>query len=361
MEKFSFQYKTTDFDADLLRLLPEDALLFDIETTGLSRDYCSVYLIGCGCRKSDTVTVELLFSPTPSDEADTIGAFLDMIKNYATLISYNGDSFDIKFIRERAKRHGIDAGILSRVRSLDLFKLVKKYSKFFTVPDCKQKTIEQYYGLFREDIYNGGQLIDIYKDYTKAPDPRLLDILLLHNHEDVKGMLTVMNVLELTHISEYLKLSADIDTSRPEEIIFFAATPLHQDIIVSDFYYTVSLKKDGITVILHPLTGELRHFYPDYKNYCYIPDEDLLIPKVLASTIDKTRLQRATKENCCVRHTGTYLPISDEKGHIFFDAADMLTYKKSHLDKQLFIEIDTNEISKEFIRSYIASLITRLF
>ena len=295
------------------------------------------------------------------DEADTLRAFFELLLGFSSVITFNGDSFDIRFIRDRAKKHGINPHDFDRIKSLDLFKTVKRFSKFLNTPDCRQKTIEQYYGLFREDRYNGGQLIDIYKQYSMRPDPEMLETLLLHNHEDVKGMLTVMNVLELSRLAEILEAFGDFDTTRPDELIFHFPAKLHQNIVVSDVYYTVSVKSDGVTVILHPKNGELAHFYSNYRDYCYIPDEALLIPKSLTSTIDRSRIEKATKENCCTKHTGTYLPITDEKGHRIFDSADTLTFKKSYSDKQLFIEIDPADISEAFMLEYIRSLVKYIF
>ncbi|MCR5098741.1 MAG: ribonuclease H-like domain-containing protein [Lachnospiraceae bacterium] len=360
MEKYTYKYKTSDFDCNLEELLSEDALLFDIECTGLSRDRCSVYLIGCGYRKKGEVTVELLFAPTPEDEADTLMAFLDMLGEYNSVITFNGESFDIPFIRDRAKKHGLDTGVMNNVSSLDLFKVAKKFSKYFNTPNCRQKTIEQYYGLFREDKYNGGQLIEIYMEYCKHPTKDALDTLLLHNHEDITGMLTVLNVLELKMLcrSDHFDVSCDI--SQPHEIMIRIPMALHQDIRISGEYYDIAIKNEGITVMLHPFMGELKHFYKNYRDYCYIPDEDLLIPRSLASTIDKSRLEKATKDNCCTRHTGTFLPMSDEKGHVFFDAGDALTFKKSCREKQLFVEIKCEDVSEGFLADYAGSLIKKI-
>ena len=366
MKKFIYNYKTSDFDADLPALLPGDALLFDIETTGLSHDHSFVYLIGCGYRRGEDVTIELFFAPTPADEAATLSAFFELAWRFSTVITYNGESFDIRFLRDRAKLLDVDmrdqngALLFDRLKSIDLFKIVKQNSKYLNTPDCKQKTIEQYYGLFREDRYDGGQLIDIYHDYCHNPRPDMLETLLLHNHEDVKGMLTVMNILELSRLREVSLDSAKVDSSRTDELIIHLNIPLHQDITIPGDNYTVSIKQDGITVIIIPLTGELSHFYTNYHDYRYIPDEGLLIPKALASTIDKTRIEKATKENCCTKHFGSFLPVTDEKGHSFYPATDTVTFKKSYLDKQLFIEVKFDGDLEPFLIEYTRAILKKV-
>ena len=52
----------------------------------------------------------------------------------------------------------------------------------------KQKDWEQFLGLNREDKYDGGQLIAVYKDYLMSKDEDLLHNLLLHNEDDLLGM-----------------------------------------------------------------------------------------------------------------------------------------------------------------------------
>lgn len=45
----------------------------------------------------------------------------------------------------------------------------------------KQKSIEQFLGVHREDKYNGGQLIDVYREYLHTHEKFLFDLLILHN------------------------------------------------------------------------------------------------------------------------------------------------------------------------------------
>ena len=52
----------------------------------------------------------------------------------------------------------------------------------------KQKSIEQFLGLAREDKYNGGQLIEVYREYLMTHESFLYDLLILHNEDDLKGM-----------------------------------------------------------------------------------------------------------------------------------------------------------------------------
>lgn len=62
----------------------------------------------------------------------------------------------------------------------------------------KQKDWEQFLGLNREDKYDGGQLIAVYKDYLMSKDEDLLHNLLLHNEDDLLGMKYLHSALFLS-------------------------------------------------------------------------------------------------------------------------------------------------------------------
>lgn len=63
------------------------------------------------------------------------------------------------------------------------------------MPNCKQKTLEQYLGIARTDVFSGGELIGLYHDYVKNPSEFTEKALFLHNADDLKGMLEVLPIL----------------------------------------------------------------------------------------------------------------------------------------------------------------------
>ena len=57
-----------------------------------------------------------------------------------------------------------------------------------------QKSLEEFLGLYRKDLYDGGTLIRFYYDYIESKDKSILADLLLHNEEDLLGMLKVVEM-----------------------------------------------------------------------------------------------------------------------------------------------------------------------
>ena len=78
-------------------------IYFDIETTGFSRKYCIVYLIGCMYYSGDELIYTQWLAENFNDEANVLIAFNKFIKDFDTVIHFNGNSFDIPFVTERVK------------------------------------------------------------------------------------------------------------------------------------------------------------------------------------------------------------------------------------------------------------------
>ena len=59
------------------------------------------------------------------------------------------------------------------------------------------ENVEQYLSFPRKDQLNGKQLISVYHDYLQTLDEKKLELLFLHNYEDVLGMGSVLELLAL--------------------------------------------------------------------------------------------------------------------------------------------------------------------
>jgi len=180
-------------------LLSEDAVLFDIETTGFSADTSYLYLIGAIYRTEGTLTLSQWFCDEFSEEKEVLSSFFSFLKGYSTLIHYNGTGFDIPYLNKKLKRHCLN-GFIDSNETTDLYKQLLPFKKFTAFPDFKQKTLEEACGFHREDTFSGGDLIEVYAAYAgksrlaaltgKSEEADALrHVLLLHNHDDLLGLL----------------------------------------------------------------------------------------------------------------------------------------------------------------------------
>jgi hypothetical protein len=151
------------------QLFDEHSIFFDIETTGFSPAHSSIYLIGCVRRKEDTLYVDQFFAEQPSEEAELLSAFFELLKDYHTIISFNGIGFDIPFIKAKCDLLNIKEH-LKDYSYLDIFKSISALKFLLKLPNYKQKTIEAFLDISREDQLSGGELINVYQDYVKKPD-----------------------------------------------------------------------------------------------------------------------------------------------------------------------------------------------
>lgn len=175
--------------------LTKNSVFFDIETTGFSRQAARIYLIGTLEIGEEKNIFRQYLTETQADEKILLKKFLAEIKNKDLLISFNGESFDLPFIKARCEKYKINCKILDEIQSLDLYKEIKAKSLFVSLENYKLKTIERYMGIYREDLFSGGDLISLYYEYENG-DKNLENILLLHNEEDILNMPNLYGFLD---------------------------------------------------------------------------------------------------------------------------------------------------------------------
>lgn len=307
-----------DTDNNLIQqFFTEDTLFFDIETTGFSPAGTQLYLIGCARRCGDEMIIEQYFAETFDDETAVLTCFLTLLEKHRTIITFNGSGFDIPYIKAKCRTlHLPDA--FSDKNHIDLFKIVSSLKFLLKLPNYKQKTIEAFLGIDRKDMFDGGQLIEVYRSYVHQPSDEQMYFLKQHNYEDVLGMLDLLPVLSYSHLfkGEYTFLSVesnvykDFNGQAQKELIFTLKNTLPIPKQVSYGYQEFYLTCDGSNVKLSVklYDGALKYFYEDYKNYYYLPTEDIAVHKNIAGAVDKAYKKKATASTCYVRKTSLFLP-----------------------------------------------------
>ncbi len=192
----------------------DDICFFDIETTGLSRDYHNVYLIGLLFynKTFNNWTLIQLFADYIEKEERILLEFVDRTKDFNKLVSYNGDSFDIPFVKKRLQKYGHN---WENVESLDLYKYIRENRYIIEIPNLKLKTVEKYLGIERIDLLSGKDCIDLYKSYTNNQSDVLLKPILQHNYDDLQHMPHLLKLYNLFEDEKTLK----IETAEPNVIL----------------------------------------------------------------------------------------------------------------------------------------------
>ena len=198
---------------------PEDVLFFDIETTGLSARSAGFYLIGMLTYTDKKWTLLQFFCEDVADEPAVLQAFFELLHTKKILVSYNGDGFDIPFLRHMLEQYGLPYSF-DTVESFDLFKKFRPLKRLLDLPDLKLKSCERFLGIDREDRFTGGELIEVYFEWQKTKAPALLDTLLLHNAEDIANLPNLLPLLR------YRSLPHSDFRLRAHERLQDGATPL---------------------------------------------------------------------------------------------------------------------------------------
>lgn len=215
-EKLTFKSKYYD----------EEAVFLDIETTGLSPMRSFIYLIGLVFidLKKMTMHITQLIAEDRDEEEEILKLMKERLKGYKTVVTYNGNSFDLPFIAKRSERYGIEPIAMD---SFDMYEKLRLHKDTLKLDGLKQKNIEKKLGITREDRYNGGECISFYKDYVKNKNQESFDRFVLHNYDDLLYMPATMSILDL--LDE--KITIDIDGRKYK----FDKHSIKKDILMIDF------------------------------------------------------------------------------------------------------------------------------
>jgi len=258
-------------------------------------------MIGLGRVVDTTLYITLLFADDPCTEKELINATFEYLKNFSYLITFNGDTFDIPFVKKRCQLLDISSP-LSNLKSFDIFKKIKGLKSTLNLPNAKQKSFERFLKIEREDKYTGGELIDIYKQYVVKKEPANEELLILHNKEDIIGLSQILPILAYEALFINPKESiANINAKFVDSSILITGDlnyTFKEKIIKNTKDYSLLVEGNKINVLSRSQNREHKMYFANYKDYYYLPLEDRAIHKSLATFVDKNCREKATIDNC---------------------------------------------------------------
>lgn len=313
-DEINFDFSDTITD----KFFTEDAIFFDIETTGFSYTRSSLYLIGCAVRKGSTLCIDQYFAETKDEEAAVIQAFFAQLAHYQTIITFNGTGFDIPYLKGKCEALEIDAPFDSHP-SLDLYKEAARIKALLGLASLKQKSIEIFLGIDRKDMFSGGELIEVYQSYVKQPSDEALALLKQHNYEDVLYMPKLLPILSYREILNSTLTVGTVEANeataydghtKTRELIFTLKSPYNVPKPLSyrlnDCY--LMFRQTDIRLCIRLLEDELKYFFDNPKDYYYLINEDIAVLKSLAAGVDSKCRRQATASNCYTRKYALFLP-----------------------------------------------------
>lgn len=177
-------------------VISESLLALDTETTGLAGGTGTrAFVIGIAQWRNDMITVTQWLLSELRGESALLEAFTRSIQSHiadhtagATLLSYNGKSYDMPLLRTRwrlARQPDPTDGL----PHLDLLHPVRRAYRGVW-ENCRLATIErQLLGIVREDDLPGSEAPAAFTDWLRFGDHRNLVRVLEHNRQDVVSLI----------------------------------------------------------------------------------------------------------------------------------------------------------------------------
>lgn len=297
-------------DAAVSRYLQQEteALFFDIETTGLFWKKSHLYLIGVVYHSNGEWIVQQWFLNRPSEETLLLQEFSALCRGRKKVIHYNGNGFDLPYLQHKYAFYQLENPLVS-MESLDLYRKIKPYQKLLGLSSIRQKDIEQFLQIRRIDCCSGKELIPIYKDYLTGNDDSLLDLLLQHNLDDVRGLVELLLVLGYSRLTEGAFNITEIRfDDQTLTLGLLLSAPIPRELSAEGIHTRLTLDGYNGTLQIYGQTGVMKHFFQDYRNYYYLPSEDQAVHKSIGVYVDPEHREKAKAGNCYQKMKGLFFP-----------------------------------------------------
>ncbi len=290
-------------------------LFFDIETTGFIAKNTTLYLIGILWYDESNLYIRQWFNDDGYSEKELITSFRDFCMEFTHLVHFNGNVFDLPYLKQKSTDLDISFTLDTSMYQIDIYQEVKKYKNIFALDNMKQTTIERFLEINRKDTYTGKELIKIYQQYIGKPSSEKEEILLLHNHDDLLGMPQISQILNYKAFFDKMNIKS-IDITQTELFLKlqFCFDIIHLPKRITATKNNIYLNAlDQTAIIEIPLTKKsLKHYFSDYKDYYYLPNEDMAIHKSVATYVENQNKQKATKATCYIKRDDIFIPCMDE-------------------------------------------------
>ena len=172
----------------LLDLDPRRVLFLDIETTGLSAQ--PIFLVGLMHYTGDDLHLHQFLARDYSEERAMLANLAERMPNYEALITFNGKSFDVPFIRDRGVANGIEVEFEGA--HVDLLHEARRRWRG-KLPNCRLQTLERY---LLKRVRSGdipGELIpQAYHDFVHSGNAFQICDIVHHNALDLVAMSEIL-------------------------------------------------------------------------------------------------------------------------------------------------------------------------
>lgn len=292
---------TKELPCSITHSLKPDSFFLALDTTGFQAEVSAISMIGIAIPvHKHTITLYQWFNENGMEQQEILSSFFQYIKNKKYVITYYGNRFALPFLDKKSAEYGL-SNPLSAITSEDYYDIMRTMRPILGLSSCKQSTIESYFQCKRTSSLAGKKLVKQYQTYVKNPDDTIKDALLLHNQETLEILCNLTSIFSYQDLQNGKIHGCKMKTVANDNISFTFALP---STISKSMDYTKNhiqlhiIKDHGQLIMPVDPNGFVKHYYPNPKDYYYLPFEDYAIHKSLASFVSKDYRKKATADTC---------------------------------------------------------------
>ncbi|HEY3283930.1 MAG TPA: ribonuclease H-like domain-containing protein [Armatimonadota bacterium] len=170
---------------------PHEVLLLDLETTGLTTG--PMFLVGLLFWDGDGLVVKQYLARDYAEEAAIAWLSLEHLRASRLVVSFNGKTFDLPYLRTRAAANGVPYP--PEPPHLDVLHEARRVWGR-RLPNCKLQTLEKHLcGRGRTDDIPGAEIPDAYHAYVRTSNAFEIVSILEHNLLDLATLAELLTRL----------------------------------------------------------------------------------------------------------------------------------------------------------------------
>lgn len=242
-------------------------LIIQMQTTGHYWRNSQITEIGLLSLKKDNIwDEEHLVSEVESDEYDMLVLLSKKLSEYEYMIGYNSTSFLLPYLEQKYRAYGLEYPFIGKQHT-DLYLKYKNYGKNMRL----------------------SMKLEELKYFLCLP-------------EDYNELETILCVTWLERFSQFFFGEFEVDDVQElgEELLITMQTPITFPCPYRYHHpaFYLICEKNQAKIKIKLFENRLRMYYSNYQDYYYLPAEDTVIHKSMASAVDKSQRIKADETNC---------------------------------------------------------------
>ncbi len=173
------------------------ALFLDLETCGFSGN--PLFLSGLLRVEDGRPVLTQLLARNYAEEASVVAATLEILARHPLVVTFNGKSYDLPFLRDRAARFGFR--FREPAGHLDLLHAARRRWRDI-LPDCRLQTLEaRFTGRRRAGDVPGAEVPERYHAFVREGAVAGLVPVLRHNLLDLLTLISILGALPTSPVA----------------------------------------------------------------------------------------------------------------------------------------------------------------